>query len=322
MQQGDSLPLVALTFSRLRRRYNHDTNYRGTCTLLASGLSFSLMAVCVKHLGGRLPVAEGVLSRAVISLAITRLLLLKAGVSPWGKRKGLLALRGILGTAALFCVFYALTQLPLGAAVLMQQTSPTITAIIACWLLHEPFHPRICLAALLGWLGVGLAVQPEWMGLSTATIPPMAVAISLSGAVFTALAYICVRNLVVSEHPLVIVYYFPLISVPLTLPFLWHDAVLPKGIDWIWLLAIGLFTQLGQVWITKGLALLPAGRAAIINYAQVLFAIFWGVLLFAEPINVWIVLGSVCVIISTLVGISTRSTPAAAMPSHQDPMGK
>lgn len=308
-------------FIRLRGRCSSDSS-RGVRTLLASALSFSLMAVCVKHLGGRLPIAEVVLGRAIVSLVITRLLLLKAGVSPWGHRRGLLILRGMLGTAALFCVFDSLTRLPLGVATLLQQTSPTITTVVSCWLLHEPLCRRICLALIIGWLGVSLALQPDWMGFSVVVVPPVAVAVGLSGALLTALAYICVRNLSASEHPLVIVYYFPLISVPLTLPFLWRDVVLPEGMDWLWLLATGVFTQLGQIWITQGLALLPSARASIINYTQVLFAAFWGVLIFAEPINIWLVLGLICVSFSTLISLSVQNAPVKTTASYQDLVDK
>jgi hypothetical protein len=46
--------------------------------MLASALAFSLMTVCVKALGGRLPVDTVVLARSVISLAISVWMLRRA----------------------------------------------------------------------------------------------------------------------------------------------------------------------------------------------------------------------------------------------------
>ena len=69
--------------------------------------------------------------------------------------------------------------------------------------------------------------------------------------------------------------------------------VLPRGLDWIWLLGVGLLTQLGQIWLTEGLAALPAARATSINYVQVIFATLWGVLIFAEPITFTVILSIV-----------------------------
>ena len=115
-----------------------------------------------------------------------------------------------------------------------------------------------------------------------------------------------VRQLSAREHPLVIVFYFPLVSVPATLPFLWGQAMWPTPEQWLWLVGVGLFTQLGQIWLTEGLAALPAARATSINYVQVVFASLWGVLFFAEPITGAVVLGAICVLGATLISLSAR----------------
>ena len=275
-------------------------------SLVGAALAFSLMTVCVKHLGGRLPVAEVVLIRSLISLVITLTMLSRLGVAPWGQQKGLLLVRGMLGTGALLMFFQAISTLPLAAATLLQYTYPTLTTLSAWALLGEPIRKRISLAVLLGLFGVLLVVQPEWAGQSMAGLPPLAAMIGLGGALLTALAYVSVRQLSVREHPLVIVFYFPLVSVPATLPFLMNQWVMPTGSDWMWLLGVGLLTQLGQVWLTEGLAALPAARATSINYVQVVFATLWGVLIFAEPVTVTVIVGAICVLGATLISLSAR----------------
>lgn len=195
--------------------------WRACGCLILCALAFSLMTVCVKHLGGALPVAEIVFVRSLISIAITLAMLRRVQVSPWGQQRSLLLVRGLLGTTALLFFFEALARLPLAAATLLQYTYPTLTAISAWLLLGEPIRRRIGLAVLLGWLGVMLVVQPDWIGSSVAGLPAMAVVIGLGGALLTALAYVSVRQLSAHEHPLVIVFYFPFVSVPATLPFFW-----------------------------------------------------------------------------------------------------
>ena len=281
-------------------------DWRAGLALIGAALAFSLMTVCVKHLGGRLPVAQIVLIRSVISIVITLSMLARLRVSPWGHQKGLLILRGGLGTVALLLFFQALAGLPLAAATLLQYTYPTFTALCAWALLGEPIRKRISLAILLGLIGVLLVVQPEWIGQDLEGLPAMAALIGLGGALMTALAYVSVRQLSVREHPLVIVFYFPLVSVPATLPLLVNTMVRPTSSEWIWLLGVGLFTQLGQVWLTQGLAALPAARATSINYVQVVFATLWGVLFFAEPISGTVVVGALCVLGATLISLSAR----------------
>ncbi len=265
------------------------------------------MTVCVKHLQGRLPVAEIILARAAISLLITRVMLKKENVSPWGNKKGLLFIRGVLGTTALFCVFKALELLPLGSATVIQYTYPTFTALGGWLLLNEKLNNRIWLAVILGWIGIIMVVNPFWITDKINKINLYPVFIALMGAVLTSLAYICVRKLSQSEHQLVIVYYFPLISIPLTIPFVLNNGVFPNRLEWIWLLGIGILTQLGQVLITKGLSILPAANASAVNYSQVIFAAIWGIIIFNEQIDFWLVMGSIFILSSTLISIRAKT---------------
>ena len=271
-----------------------------------SSLAFSLMTVCVKQLGGRLPVAEVVLCRALISVVLTCVGLKLANVSPWGERRGLLLLRGLCGSLALLCFFEAITVLPLASATVLQYTYPTFTALAAALFLGEQLRPSIVLAVLLGWAGIMLVAQPDWLNGGMTSLPMTAIVIALGGAAFTALAYVCVRRLSRTEHPLVIILYFPMLSVPLTLPLVARHGVMPVGAEWIWLLGVGVFTQLGQIWVTEGLSRMPAARATSINYVQVVFAALWGWLVFSESLNGWVIAGSILVLISTLVSLAAR----------------
>ncbi len=284
-----------------------------TAAMLASALAFSLMAVGVKALGGRLPLAEVVLARSLVSLLISVVMLRRAGLDLWGRRRGLLLLRGLLGSVALFCVFAALTRLPLAAATVIQYLHPTATALLAWALLREPLSWRVLLAALLGWLGVLLLAVPADVGsllLATpaAALPLDGVLLARAGALLSALAYVSVRALGRSEHPLVIVFYFPLVGVALSLPPVLHDPVLPSVADLPWLLGVGVFTQLGQLGLTHGLLGLPAGRATALSYVQVPLAALWGQLVFAEPLDPDTALAALLVLAATL--LSLRGRPA------------
>ena len=71
-------------------------------------------------------------------------------------------------------------------------------------------------------------------------------------------------------------------SVAITIPLIFNSWVSPSGLEWLWLVGVGLFTQLGQIWITEGLRLLPAAQASTINYTQVVFSSIWGFIIFSE----------------------------------------
>jgi drug/metabolite transporter (DMT)-like permease len=283
--------------------------------MLSSALSFSLMGVCVKAVGPRLPVEEVVLARSLVSLVLSLAMLHQAGVSPWGHRRGLLILRGVVGTAALLCVFAALTQLPLAAATVLQYLQPTFTAMLAWALLGERLTGRIVLATLLGWLGVLVLSSPGVLGSlrssGTAQLPAIGVWLALAGALLSAVAYVSVRALGRSEHPLVIVFYFPLVGVALTLPSALLNPLLPTAWELVGLVGVGVFTQLGQIGITKGLLGLPAARATALSYGQVLLAALWGWWWFQEPIDSHTALAAGLVLAATLLSLRSRPSGAA-----------
>ena len=65
--------------------------------MAAGAFWFSVMAALVKTAGRRLPSQEIVLVRGVITLALSAFMVWRAGVPPFGERRGLLVLRGVFG---------------------------------------------------------------------------------------------------------------------------------------------------------------------------------------------------------------------------------
>ncbi|MCT0219294.1 DMT family transporter [Synechococcus sp. CS-1329] len=290
--------------------------------MVASALAFSLMGVCVKALGGRLPVAEVVLARAVVSLLISWWMLRRAGLNPWGNRRRLLVGRGILGTAGLYCVYLALTGLPLAVATVLQYLHPTFTALLAWPLLAERPGWRVWGAVLLGFLGVAVLVVPGGAGAvgagfgaaAGAGLPALPLLCALAGALLSALAYVSVRALRNSEHPLVVVFYFPLMALPLSLPLVLLQPVAPTASEFAWLLGVGVFTQLGQIALTYGLMGMAAARATAISYVQVPLAALWGVWWFGEAVPARAGLSALLVLLATLLSLRARAAPAAERP--------
>jgi drug/metabolite transporter (DMT)-like permease len=276
---------------------------RPVLSMLVSALAFSLMGVCVKQVGTRIPAAEVVLARALLNVAFSWWLLKRAGIDPWGRRRGLLITRGAIGSVALLCVYMALAELPLAAATVLQYLYPTFTAVLAWRMLGERIGSRVMGAVLLGWGGVAL-MAGRGLGLGgSAALPAAPVLIAVVGALCTALAYVSVRSLARSEHPLVIVFYFPLVAVPLSLPLVLLNPVIPTAVELLWLLGVGLFTQLGQLALTHSLTALPAARATAISTVQVVFAALWGWLIFDEALGVRTVAGALLILAATLISL-------------------
>ncbi|RIK91583.1 MAG: EamA/RhaT family transporter [Proteobacteria bacterium] len=283
--------------------------------MVGSAIAFSVMSLFVKWAGQRLPSQELVFARSVASFAMSFALLRRAGVSPWGRRRGLLVLRGLYGFGGLSCAYYAITHLPLAEATLLSYLHPIFTALLATRVLGERADRSLVASLALGSAGVLLVTRPfGLLGAGQPPLDPLAVAVALGGAFFVASAYVGVRQLSATEHPLVIVMYFPMIAAPASLPATLRHGVWPAGVEWIALAGVALFAQLGQIWITKGLAHEPAGRATALSYLQIAFAALWGAAIFGEIPGPATALGTALIFAGTLVGARASRRAAAAAP--------
>lgn len=274
---------------------------RGVLYMTLSALGFSLMSVLVKKVSPHLPTGEIVLARAVMTLVLSFVMLRRAGLEPWGTQRGKLILRGLLGFAALGCYYVALVRLPLADATTLQYVQPLITAVLAWWILGEAVGWATAFAIACGLAGVLAVVHPGF----GAVADPFGVMIALASAALSSVAYVTVRQLSRTEHPLRIVFYFPLVATPLAIPWAATDFVMPSAYDWLLLVGIGITTQLGQVFLTMGLAVERAGRATSVGYIQICFAIVWQLTLFGQAPAWGTVVGAALIIAGTLAVSAT-----------------
>jgi len=286
---------------------------RGVFYIAISALGFSAMSVLVKVCSETLPTGEIVLARAVATLLLSFALVKRAGLSPWGNQRGRLLLRGGLGFTALACYYGALARLPLADATVLQNTIPVFTALLAWWLLGERVGWGAAMAIACGLGGVMLVMHPGGE-------PGNAVgaALAVGGALISATAYVTVRQLSRTEDPLVIVLYFPLVATPLALPWAASVWVWPTAREWLLLAAVGVTTQIGQVFLTLGLAVEKAARATAAGYLQICFAIGWQLLVFGKQPSLATLAGAALIIAGTLAVEMTagRATERAARRPH------
>ena len=286
--------------------FNQKSNSLKKVNLILASFFFSLMTVCVKIIDNRIPIYELVFFRSLISLFITSLIINKKNINPWGKNRPLLILRGLLGTIALVCIFYAIKNMPLNISTVIQYTYPIFIAMFAGILIKEKITKNIIIASLIGWLGILIILNPYQLSSLNVELNKLTVLIAFLGAISTALAYITVKKLSLTEDIFIIIKYFPLISVITLSPIVFFNWVTPNINDLIWIIGIGIFTQAGQTFLTIGLKKLPTSEAARINYLQVLFGSLWGILFFNELININFIVGAVLVLLGTIISTSKK----------------
>lgn len=272
--------------------------------MLLAGLFFAMMNICVKYVS-HIPTLEVVLFRSVFSIILTYLLLRRKQIPLLGNNRKLLTIRGIAGCLGLIGSFYTLQNIPLASAVTINYLSPFFTAILGIFMVQQKLRPIQFLYFGMAILGVILL-----KGFDT-RISMLDLLIGISAAFFAGLAYNIIAKIRNSEHPLVIMFYFPLLTIPVAgvyCFFNWHQ---PVGMDWLFLLLIGILTQAAQYYMTLSYQQANLSKVASLNYLGVVYALLFGYFLFDEKLNSYSFLGIGIILVSVIFNMNTKQKRGA-----------
>lgn len=262
---------------------------KGLKHMFLAGLFFSFMNLGVKLLP-HIPVLEIVFLRALIMAIITLAILKKQKINPLGNNRKILFLRGFFGVIALSMYFYSIQNMPFASAVTIMQLSPIFTTLVAIVILKEKIKPIQLLFFLVSFIGVVLIKGFD------SNISLKLLAIALSASFLSALAYNMIRKLKDTDHPMVVVFYFPFVALPVTGIFTAFNYVIPTGYDWLIILMIGLSTQFAQINMTKALQMEKIAKVSIIRYLTIIYAIAYSYIFFNESYS-FFTFGGMCLVV-------------------------
>lgn len=268
----------------------------GVKFMLLATFTFTVMKVCIKAIP-HIPAIEIILFRSVISLGLSLAVLVPKKISPWGNNKPILVARGVAGAFALMIYFTLIQQIPLATAATLQYLAPIFTAIIGIFLVKERVHPLQFVFFAVAFAGV-LIVQGFDQRISTTHL-----IMGVTTSVFMGLAYNFIRKLKTSEHPLVIIFYFPLVMFPISAVWSSLVWVQPQGTDWLYLIAVGVITQIAQYFMTKSYQSAELSKVSILNYIGLIYALLFGYFLFDETFNLMTYLGMALVLTGVVANV-------------------
>ncbi|WP_262710588.1 DMT family transporter [Algoriphagus kandeliae] len=271
----------------------------GVQSMLLAGIFFALMNVSVKYIP-HIPAIEIILFRSLFSLVFSFLVLRKQQVPVFGNNKLLLVIRGIVGSIGLISFFYTLQKIPLASAVTIQYLSPIFTTILGIFVVKERVKPIQFLYFGLSFVGV-LVIQ----GFDP-RVNLLYASIGIISALFSGMAYNVIRKLKTSEHPLVIIFYFPLVTMPIAIIFSYFSWVQPVGIDWLLLLWIGICTQAAQYFMTVAYQKSNVSKVSSLSYMGIVYALVFGFILFGETFELASYLGMGLVLLGILLNLREK----------------
>lgn len=264
--------------------------------MLFASFTFTLMKVCVK-LVPHIPAIEIILFRSVISMAISLFFLSRQRVNIWGNNRLVLVGRGVAGAIALVIYFSLLQQIPLATASTLQYLAPIFTAVLGIFLVGEKVKNIQWLFFTMSFAGI-LVIQGFDPRISF-----IHVIMGIAASLFMGLAYNFIRKLKTSEHPLVIIFYFPLIMLPISgiwTSFVW---VQPVGYDWLVLVFVGITTQIAQFLMTKAYQKEELNKVSILTYIGIIYSLAFGFFIFDETYNMVTYVGMALVLSGVVLNV-------------------
>ncbi|WP_217564366.1 DMT family transporter [Octadecabacter antarcticus] len=185
------------------------------------------------------------------------------------------ALRVGFSAIALTASFFAISRVPLALFTAVSFTRPILTMIAAAWLLREVITRDRWIAAVVGLVGVVIAVDPSSLTGGWGLAAQGLVVVAATGAV------IATRKLVAAPTVVMMTFYTAGLAI-ITAPFAvvgWQPIPISQ---WPLLAAIGVFAQAAQFCFLRAHRFGQAGFLAVLSYASLVFSTTVGYLVFDE----------------------------------------
>ena len=284
--------------------------YKGIIYILISSLTYAVVNFCVKYLQ-EFPTHEIVFFRSLVSVAISVVMIKQLKLPMFGNNKKWLIIRGFTGMSALFLFFLTIKHIPLASATTIQYLSPIFTVLLATQMQGEKVKKAQWFLFGLAFIGVFLIKGFD------DRVSLMYLLLGILSSLISGIAYNAIMKCRQTDHPVTVVFYFPLIAVPVMgvacLIFGWKT---PQGIEWLLLLVMGIFTQIAQIYMTKALHADHSSRIMPFKYFGVIYALLIGIIWFGEFVPFASLMGIALVIIAVIANTLVKN-PNKKLPGTQ-----
>jgi drug/metabolite transporter (DMT)-like permease len=264
---------------------------RATLYIVLSALSFALAGTVIKLLSDALPTVTLVFWRNLFSFAALMLWFGWVGFPELRTRRlGAHLWRALFTYGALLAYFFAVREIPLATAVLLQSSAPIFVPLLAFLVFGRLSDRYVWSGVVVGFLGVACIVAPSQLGVSLGEAGGL-----LAGALGGA-ATLAIWAMSSSEPAARQMAYFTGLTLLISLvPLPWYWA-LPSLEALPALLGLGVFTTLAQHLLALGCATAPTDKIITWSYISIVFAAIIAYLGWQEAITPRTVAGVILVI--------------------------
>ncbi len=270
-------------------------NVRGSLIVLGASLLSVVMTSFIKHVGQSIPVVEILFIRQILVMVIISPVILKNFNTVFTTRVFRLhALRGSLSVVGMLTGFAAVVHLPLAEVTAISFVRTLFTTILAIFFLKEVIGVRRWSSVIVGFIGVLVIVRPEPDNINAYAL------LAVASAFFVSCINILMRKLSQIDKPATIMAHHSIIvALALAGPaiYLW---VTPTLNEMFFIVVIGGLMSVMQWAFIQAFKAGEAAAIAPMEYVRLLYAVFIGIVFFAEVPTPWTLVGAGIVVASTL----------------------
>jgi drug/metabolite transporter (DMT)-like permease len=274
---------------------------RAAIWMIGAITAFTLMAVAGRAAALNLDTFEIMFYRSCVGFAIVMACAVGFGTLDQVRadRLGLHFIRNVAHFTGQNLWFYAITVIPLAQVFALEFTGPIWVILLSPLILKERIRPLGIAAAIIGFIGILLVAKP-----GATTISPGIITAALCAIGF-GLTAIFTRLLTKTQTITCILFYltgmqaiFGLICAGLD-----GDMALPTAITLPWMILIGIAGLTAHFCLTKALSIAPATLVMPLDFLRLPIIAVVGIILYAEPIDIWIIVGGTLIFAGNYVNI-------------------
>lgn len=296
----------------------------GVGLMIGFCITAPLLDVAAKLASAQISVGQITAARFVIQAAIMLpvCLVLRQSLRPERQDIGLISLRALLLLAATFFFVGAIRVMPLADALAIVFVEPFLILLMGKFFLGETIGARRIGAAIVGFAGVLMVIQPSFEAFGTVALLPLGTAVTFASYMLVT------RKLSARMDPVAMQYQTAVFggamavvilaaSYPSNAPSL--QVTMPQGIYWLWLFGVGAFASLSHMLITMALRFAPSATLAPLHYTELISAGIFGYLVFGDFPNTLALTGIAVILLAGLYVIHRERITARAQVTAQPP---
>lgn len=273
--------------------------------MLGAVAAFTLMAVAGRYATVELDTFELMLYRSIIGIFL---------ILGFGRYFGTLhqintrqfhlhVIRNIFHFTGQNLWFFAITLIPLAQLVALEFTTPIWVILLSPIFLGERLTPLKLFATGLGFAGILIVAQPDFNQIDIGVIAAATCAIGFAGAMVT--------TKILTRTSSVTCILFWLVTIQAILGIItagWDgDIALPSPAIWPWVITVAICGLVAHLSITTALTLAPASLVSPIDFFRLPVIAIVGMILFGEPLEVFIFVGGGMIFIANYLNIRAQS---------------